>query len=152
MKKLIFVFGIALLTLTGCKNQEKKEMVVEENMDVMVSEVVDDHNSQNSLDWAGVYEGVTPCADCEGIKIVLELNNDNTYSLSMTYLGKPLVEPLKEQGEFTWDKSGSKVSLKTEDQPIWFKVGENQVWMLDGDKNIIKGDFEKLFILKKSTN
>lgn len=33
------------------------------------------------------YSGIVPCADCEGIKIVLTLDNE-TYTLAETYLGK----------------------------------------------------------------
>ena len=41
----------------------------------------DIHNSRNSLDWAGTYEGVLPCADCPGTKTRLTLNQDGSYRL-----------------------------------------------------------------------
>jgi uncharacterized lipoprotein NlpE involved in copper resistance len=41
----------------------------------------DVHNSRSSLDWAGTYEGVLPCADCPGTKIRLTLNGDGSYRL-----------------------------------------------------------------------
>ena len=44
------------------------------------------HNSRNSLDFAGVYEGVLPCADCPGIQTRLTLNRDVSYELSTLYL------------------------------------------------------------------
>jgi len=37
------------------------------------------HTSANSLDWAGVYRGVLPCADCPGIETTLRLATDSTY-------------------------------------------------------------------------
>jgi uncharacterized lipoprotein NlpE involved in copper resistance len=46
------------------------------------------HNSRNSLDWAGVYKGTLPCADCEGIQEEIRLNDDLTYEMVSTYLGK----------------------------------------------------------------
>lgn len=149
MKKIGLLFTVMVSLLIGCNNSEKKEVTLEDNMDAMVSEVVDEHNSQNSLDWNGVYEGITPCADCEGIKTVLELKMDETYTLSMTYLGKPNIDPFEQQGKFSWDKEGSKISLMTDGEPIWVKVGENQLWMLDGDRNVIEGDLHDMFILKK---
>jgi uncharacterized lipoprotein NlpE involved in copper resistance len=39
------------------------------------------HNSRISLDWAGTYEGVLPCADCPGTKTRLTLNQDGSYLL-----------------------------------------------------------------------
>src|SRR6516165_5178501 len=36
----------------------------------------DTHNSRNSLDWAGAYEGVLTCAECPGTKTRLTLNPD----------------------------------------------------------------------------
>ena len=36
------------------------------------------HNSRNSLDWAGIYEGVLPCADCPGIQTRLTLSRDES--------------------------------------------------------------------------
>jgi uncharacterized lipoprotein NlpE involved in copper resistance len=41
----------------------------------------DMHNSRNSLDWAGTYEGVLPYADCPGTKTRLTLNYDGSYRL-----------------------------------------------------------------------
>ena len=150
MKKSIFIFGIFLLTMMGCKNEEKKEVVTDQTMDEIVSDVIDDHNSQNALDWAGVYEGTTPCADCEGIKTVLEITNDNTYTLSMIYLGKPESDnEYSQKGSFKWDDSGMNIILKTDGEPMKLKVGENQIWMLDGDGNVIDGEIGELFILKK---
>nr|WP_250850238.1 copper resistance protein NlpE N-terminal domain-containing protein [Acinetobacter sp. ANC 5378] len=31
---------------------------------------------ETSLDWAGEYKGVFPCADCEGIETDLELKSN----------------------------------------------------------------------------
>lgn len=150
MKKIALVFAIALITLVGCKNEEKKEVVVEEDTTEMDSIVADIHNSQTSLDWAGVYEGTTPCASCEGIKTILQLNNDDTFSLSQSYLGKqPEGQSFDDTGSFTWDDSGSTITLKAQGTTIKFKVGENQVTMLDESGNINSGDLADFYILKK---
>ncbi len=47
-----------------------------------------------------VYEGRLPCADCEGIDTILTLYNDETYTMSSTYLGRE-VEPYIENGKWT---------------------------------------------------
>lgn len=150
MKKSIFIFGMAVLTVIGCKNQEKKEVTVEENMDTMVSEVIDEHNSQNALDWAGVYEGTLPCADCEGIKTVIEINEDNTYTLSQTYLkGPENSTDLKSEGTFSWNNSGSNITLKNGDETMQYKVGENLLFMLDSEGKMVDGELSEFYILKK---
>ena len=152
MKRTVLLFGIAAIVSVGCINAEKKQASSEENVEIIdsTSMEMDSHNSQNSLDWAGVYEGITPCADCEGIKTILELKNDKTYILSQTYLGKPEGEnEIKQTGTFSWDNTGSKVLLKTENGTLQYKVGENQMWMLDMGGNMVEGEMAELYLLKK---
>src|SRR5690606_254893 len=50
------------------------------------SAVPDGHTSRNALDWAGVYEGVVPCADCPGIEHRLTLEQSGGYQLETRYL------------------------------------------------------------------
>ncbi|MBG43006.1 MAG: hypothetical protein CL530_03465 [Aequorivita sp.] len=152
MKKAAIVFTIAATVFLGCKNGEDKKTYSEETTEISEDTVVvDSHNSENSLDWAGIYEGTTPCADCEGIKTVLELRDDKTYALSQTYLGKPEAEnEFTKTGDFVWDETGSKVLLKSENDTLQYKVGENQLWMLDKSGNVITGDLADLYILKKT--
>ena len=66
-------------------------------------------NTENSLDWNGEYEGVLPCADCEGIKTELELKNDKTYELSEEYLGKGKGNEHKVKGTFKFDSENSSI-------------------------------------------
>ena len=72
------------------------------------------HNSQNALDWEGVYQGTLPCADCEGIKTVITLLKDNSYKRATTYLGKS-DKDIHESGTFSWDASGGIITLKGDD-------------------------------------
>lgn len=114
-----------------------------------VTTPVNNHNSANSLDWAGVYQGVVPCADCEGIRTKLTLNMDNSYQLSSIYLGKDAT-PFKQQGHFEWDAKGSVIRLLDQkDGPALYKVGENQLIQLDMQGQLISGDLAKHYKLKK---
>ncbi|OOF18701.1 hypothetical protein BZJ17_15985 [Salinivibrio sp. IB574] len=114
-----------------------------------VSDMVDHHNAKNSLDWNGTYQGVVPCADCEGIETSLTLNDDNTYVLTKTYLGKE-GEALKEEGTFTWGDMGTIVTLQgLTDTPNQFFVAENQIIMLDMNGERIDGDLADMYVLKK---
>ncbi|ABM00440.1 copper resistance protein NlpE [Shewanella amazonensis] len=97
-------------------------------------------SSRTSLDWQGSYEGVVPCASCEGIKTRLTLNNDGTYLLQSQYLGKEQdgKEPkvFEEQGKFSWNASGGAIQLEN---GAWYQVGENQLFMLDREGKRITG-------------
>jgi uncharacterized lipoprotein NlpE involved in copper resistance len=50
--------------------------------------IPDMHDSRNALDWPGVYKGVLPCADCEGIETRLSLQRDGDFERTTRYLGK----------------------------------------------------------------
>jgi hypothetical protein len=102
------------------------------------------HTSQNALDWAGVYTGVLPCADCEGIQTTIVLNYDNTFEFRTKYLGKNLEEFVK-QGSFTWSEQGN--IIKLDGVPTPFLVGEGMLFQLDVDGNRMPADVEARYTL-----
>jgi len=87
------------------------------------------HNSRNSLDWAGVYEGVLPCADCPGIQTRLTLNRDESYELSTLYIDRDSA-PRVVQGRFSWQPSGNAITLESRHGGQQFVVGEGRVALL----------------------
>jgi len=90
------------------------------------------HTSQNSLDWAGVYEGVQPCADCPGIATRLTLNRDGSYELSTQNLDRQ-VAPQLVRGQFTWNTTGNAITLDANGGGQRFAVGEGRLTLLDRD-------------------
>ena len=144
MKKFICPTIIAslLLILTSCQFQPK-------NQDDLIYDSI--HNSRNSLDWWGVYTGLLPCADCEGIKVILTLNRDETYELSYLYVGKSDT-PFVFSGEFVWDEAGGRITLPREDFPIRYKVGEGRLYQLDVEGNPVSGDLAEMYVLIKTAN
>jgi uncharacterized lipoprotein NlpE involved in copper resistance len=92
----------------------------------------DMHTSQNSLDWAGAYEGIQPCADCPGIKTRLTLNRDGSYELSTQYLDRQ-VAPQVVRGQFTWNAAGNAIVLDTKGGEQRFAVGEGRLTLLNRD-------------------
>ena len=92
----------------------------------------DMHNSRISLDWAGVYEGVLPCADCPGIKTRLVLQSDGRFELRTQYLERQ-VEPRTVTGRFTWNTAGNAVVLDVGGQAQSFAVGEGRLLQLNRD-------------------
>jgi len=108
----------------------------------------DEHNSRNSLDWAGVYTGILPCADCEGIQTKVELQSNFTYCKTIRYIGKSQ-KKFEAQGKFSWDKEGGKIRLQNQEQPNSYKVVENALIALGlGDKEI-EGDLKSNYRLEK---
>lgn len=145
MKKTILsamVLALMVFTTSCTKNKEKEETVKPQT-----EEVVDMHTSENSLDWAGTYEGVLPCADCEGIKTSITLQDDKTFEETSEYLGKK--SNFKEKGTFEWDKTGSIVTLKYKDTQHSYKVAEGSIILLDQEGKEISGDLAKNYILNK---
>ena len=89
----------------------------------------DVHNSRNSLDWAGTYEGVLPCADCLGTKTRLTLNQDGSYRLVTQAQGSQNAEK-SVTGVFTWQPSGNAITLDERGGRQQFAVGERRLTLL----------------------
>ena len=130
-----FTFVIFALLLQACKSQ--KSMA---------------DNSRTSIDWAGSYSGVVPCADCEGIATTVVLHPDMSYSMRMQYLGKS--ETIyNQEGTFTWNPEGSTITLQgIKEGPQYYKVGENQLIQLDMQGQAITGANAGLYVLAKTNN
>ena len=90
------------------------------------------HNSRNAVDWAGTYEGITPCADCPGIKTRLTLQPDGRYELSTQYLERQ-VAPQTARGQFSWNAAGSAITLDASGRAQQFQVGEGRLLQLNQD-------------------
>lgn len=140
MKKHIAKWTLAALvlaiTITACRS--KKETAGQPvNPDPA-------HNSRNSVDWAGTYQGTLPCADCPGISTTVMLDQDGDYTLITSYLERG-DSVYTETGKFTWDDAGSQITL--DDRR--FQVGENRLIQLDTEGNRITGNLAEHYILQK---
>jgi heat shock protein HslJ len=136
------------LAFFACKPE--KTVDVTETTEIAASTIPDAHNSQNSLDWNGVYQGVVPCADCQGIETRITLKSDGMFLRSLKYLGKD-PNAFFDQGNFTWDASGSKITLTGENgETQIYQVGENVLFHLDKEGNRITGDLADNYKLMKN--
>lgn len=109
----------------------------------------DGHSSRNSLDWAGTYSGVIPCADCPGIRDTVTLHADGRFERTLVYLERS-VQPHVERGSFSWNAAGSNVTLReTGGVGQHFKVGENRLIHLDQEGNPITGELAGHYVLDK---
>lgn len=113
------------------------------------TEIADHHSSQNALDWAGIYAGTLPCADCAGIATTVTLQYDNTFELQMVYEGKS-THPFVERGKFEWDTAGRTIRLiGVSAAPIHFQVGEDVLFLLDHARQRIHGELAPRYQLPK---
>ena len=109
------------------------------------------HNSRNSLDWWGVYEGTVPAASGAGIDVRLTLNRDYTFVLRYDYAGRDGSATVS--GTFRWDDAGRAVTLEGPDglpfgYPPFYQVGEGFLRQLDLEGNPVTGALEEHYILR----
>ncbi|EGT3627901.1 copper resistance protein NlpE [Morganella morganii] len=145
-KSLCYIALLALFT-TACSEASKENTAVntaQVQTEAATTVPVGD-TSQNSLDWAGSYEGVLPCASCEGIQTLITLQADNRFVQETVYLGKD-EKIFKLIGKAVWDEKGQKITL---DDGTQYLVGENQLLMLDTEGKRITGDLAANYVLKK---
>lgn len=90
------------------------------------------HTSRHALDWAGSYEGITPCADCPGIKTRLTLHSNGSYERTTEYLDRPSA-PKTVRGRVTWHRTGNALTLDAAGHGQHFAVGEGRLTMLYRD-------------------
>lgn len=149
MKNFFFLSLFVVIGLISCK---PKDATNAEGTGTASDTTMSDqaHTTQNAVDWNGMYKGVVPCADCEGIETLLILNADNTYVLRTNYIGKPDAQAIEKTGNLTWNAEGTTVTLSgIENAPAQYFVGENQAIQLDMSGNRITGELADKYILTK---
>ncbi|WP_026473288.1 copper resistance protein NlpE [Alkaliflexus imshenetskii] len=136
MKAVFLLFPVLMLAF-ACKPRTTNQQVVAETPDL----VVDMHNSRTSLDWAGTYVGLLPCASCSGILTELTLGYDETFILRQTWQGAETELTDVVSGTFSWNDAGSAITLNNVDgMPGHYFVGEGYLLHLDADGNRIQGE------------
>ena len=142
MKRILFshlLGGVVILFALGCQK----------NMTTSPALPTGD-TSEVSLDWAGSYSGVVPCADCAGIATTISLNSNRTYRMSAIYQGKS-EESFVQEGSFSWNPQGNKITLSGIDSGAsQYLVGENVLFQLDLEGNRITGNLAEKYQLRKT--
>jgi uncharacterized lipoprotein NlpE involved in copper resistance len=138
MKKIIFVLIAAFVVfgLSACKQDSNRRAI-----DAA-------HDSRNSVNWDGVYTGTIPAASAPGIDVRITLYPNETYEVQYEYIGK--TGSFTDSGSFTWDETGSVITLDTAHLPSYYKVGEGILIQLDMRGNEITGNLAGAYILQKT--
>lgn len=93
------------------------------------------HNSENSLDWSGVYHALLPCNGCSGVDVWVSLSqagNRNFYELVEVYRGS-IDSKLSSQGEFAWSKTGNQINFVTNRRLYFFDIMEGRLQLLNSN-------------------
>lgn len=149
MKNTLLLSLILMIGLVSCKPKDAaSEDATNQTADSTMTTPPGYENV--SAELAGMYKGVLPCADCEGIETVLVLNTDNTYLLKITYLGKPDAAVTEKTGTMRWSPEKKFIVLGgLENTPTNYAVGDNKLTQLDMEGNPITGDLADKYILTK---
>lgn len=155
MKKLLllFVFVSVLVSCGNCNAQKDNPAGQTASVPdtTAVGSLPDGHNAQNSLSYAGMYEGTIPCADCPGIDIVITLDYQGNYTKKMTYREKGPDNVFATSGKFTWHNDGFVIRLAGDNDGETYKVIEGALVMLDTEGNEITGGNADKYLLKQKT-
>jgi copper homeostasis protein (lipoprotein) len=156
MKHSITFMLASIVVVSACNTTKKaaRQEGVEELPEGR-EEIAMADNSRNSLDWIGVYIGLLPCADCEGIRTEIRLKEDSSYEKAILYEGKSN-KIFRESGHFKWNGTGNKVILVKSESPEdtgegQYMVGENILVALDLEGNRIESGTlpPETFVLNK---
>lgn len=153
LKHTAITLLLATFIVVSCKVQNKSKATTAptpaQSAEPATGGTVDLHNSENALDWNGTYNGMVPCADCEGIQTSVTLAKDGSFTRTTTYVGKE-EKGTTETGTFEWTDDGSSVTLSQNGEKVQaYKVGENTLFHLDQEGNPIKGDLADNYKLHK---
>ncbi|MDR0781278.1 MAG: copper resistance protein NlpE N-terminal domain-containing protein [Pseudomonadales bacterium] len=148
----LLLISLMILAVSGCRfrapDNDAAGNDIAENA-IAENTIADaEHSARTALDWAGSYRGVLPCADCEGIEVVVVLRDDGSYDEFSRYLGDENNVVFSEMGDFTWNEVGDTVIFAGE-EPTRYAVGENQLFRLALDGSRISGDFSQNYVLSK---
>ncbi len=137
--KFILAVSFLALALVSCGNSQKQAE----------TQVAATGQQTAVADYCGTYQGVLPCADCEGIKTTLVIRNDCTYDLKSEYLGKD--EGVFETSGVYNMKQSDLIELVTPSSgaKTYYKISKNTLLRTDSIGQNYLGDTAEYYKLTK---
>lgn len=143
MKKNHYVFILFLIILASCQTKQEPAVLNQSKT------VADYPKTNDTQDYIGNYIGTLPCADCEGMETKITINENNTYTKSVHYLGKG-TKVFEQKGGFSWNTLGNVILLNNVDNTSnQYLVTKGKMIHLDMEGNIIDGNLKKEYELSK---
>ena len=111
-------------------------------------EVPDIHSSKISASWSGLYSGIITAANGQKIKVLINLEQDETFELGYSYVNQPN-SFFSVRGKFECDKTEGKINLNLKDFPSYYWIVSNGLVQSDNEWKIITGNYAENYVLKK---
>ena len=127
MLNRFFLLLCLLAVISGCSSSGKKDDdVIVRPVKRSDSAVVE--NARQTVQWPGTYQGILPCASCEGVATMIVLNPDMTYTTRTRMLGIDDKDRTGE-GRFEWLPDNSHIAIDSEGQRKIFRVHPDHLEM-----------------------
>lgn len=140
MKKLILAMGLALTVLsTACGGGNTAPAPRETAAPT------------TDTAYCGTYQGTLPAADCPGIKTVLTIAADSTYTLSSQYIDRQ-AQPVVTSGVYHLKQGGKLIELVTPSsgEKTYYKIKDaKSIVMTDSAGVEPQGPTAKFYVLKR---
>lgn len=101
--------------------------------------------------YCGTYQGTLPAADCPGIKTVLTIAADSTYTLSSQYIDRQ-AQPAVTSGVYHFKQGGKLIELVTPSsgEKTYYKIKDaKSIVMTDSAGIEPQGPTAKFYVLKR---
>lgn len=101
--------------------------------------------------YCGTYQGTLPAADCPGIKMVLTIAADSTYTLSSQYIDRQ-AQPVVTSGVYHLKQGGKLIELVTPSsgEKTYYKIKDaKSIVMTDSAGIEPQGPTAKFYVLKR---
>ena len=108
------------------------------------------YNSKNTLDWSGVYTGTLPCANCEDIPTMIQINKDGSYIIEKLYRGANQRTD-RVVGRYGWNITGNNIIFNVDKNTTaaYYAVGENKITQLNLEGKSMSGAMAEKYVLQK---
>ena len=141
MKKLILAMGLALTVLsTACSGGGNTAPALREAA-----------APTTDIAYCCTYQGTLPAADCPGIKTVLTIAADSTYTLSSQYIDRQ-AQPVVTSGVYHLKQGGKLIELVTPSsgEKTYYKIKDaKSIVMTDSAGIEPQGPTGKFYVLKR---
>lgn len=141
MKKLIFAMALVVALLsTACSGGGNTAPAQRETA-----------APTTDTAYCGTYQGTLPAADCPGIKTVLTIAADSTYTLSSQYIDRQ-AQPVVTSGVYHLKQGGKLIELVTPSsgEKTYYKIKDaKSIVMTDSAGIEPQGPTAKFYVLKR---
>lgn len=143
----LFAAMLTVMAMAGCGGC-KKNSCAAGGESVAVVTADDDVTDDYSRRFFGTYKGTLPCADCDGVKTTLKINDDTTYELRSEYLGKK-DGVMEESGVYRTVGDVIELITPSSGDKTYYKHVGSAVILCDSDGMVPNGKMVELYVLKK---